>query len=137
MPSFNGGGFGDTLNSVKNAVLAPERRLLLIIACIVVFIVVIIILVDVTTKKSSKFNQQDLDKPLYDRHKLLDSTCSLSDQPVPPSSDKQSHDMVTRAMHRSKTHMDKMNNEKSHSSANKAAKLSFGLNTYNELTTYE
>ena len=136
MPSFNGGGFGDTLKSAKNAVLAPGRRLLLIFFGIVVFIVVLVVLVVETTKHSG-FNQQDLDKPLYDRHKLLDSTCPLSDQPVPPSSDKQSQDMVTRAMHRSKTHMDKMNNEKSHSSANKAAKLSFGLNTYNELTTYE
>lgn len=136
MPSFNGGGVGDAFKSVKNVVLAPEHFIWRIIIGIVVFIVIIIIIVAVATKPS-KFDQHDLDKPLYDRHKLLDSTCPLSDQPVPPSSDKQSQDMVTRAMHRSKTHMDKMNNEKSHSSANKAAKLSFGLNTYNELTTYE
>ena len=133
MPSFNGGGVGDAL---KRVVLAPEHLIRTIIIIAVVIVVVIIVVIAVATKPS-KFDQQDLDKPLYDRHKLLDSTCPLSDQPVPPSSDKQSQDMVTRAMHRSKTHMDKMNNEKSHSSANKAAKLSFGLNTYNELTTYE
>ena len=132
MPSFNGGGVGDAF---KNIVLAPEHLIRNIIIGVVVIIIIIVVIVVAT--KPSGFDQQDLDKPLYDRHKLLDSTCPLSDQPVPPSSDKQSQDMVTRAMHRSKTHMDKMNNEKSHSSANKAAKLSFGLNTYNELTTYE
>jgi hypothetical protein len=70
---------------------------------------------------------------------MLDYTCPLSnpDIPVPPSSDKQSQDMVSLALHRSGKQIAQLNQTNLLSSANKAAKLNFGLNTYDEITTYE
>ena len=128
MPSFNGGGVGDFFKSIFTF---PIK----IIAGIVVFIIIIILLFRYLPK-SSKF---DVEKPVHDRHRLLDYTCPLSNPaiPVQPSSDKQSQDMVSLALHRSGNHMAQLNNAKSLSSANKAAKLNFGLNTYDEITTYE
>ena len=128
MPSFTGGGVGSAFKSIFTF---PIK----IIAGIVVFIIIIILLFRYLPK-SSKF---DVEKPVHDRHRMLDYTCPLSNPaiPVPPSSDKQSQDMVSLALHRSGNHMAQLNNAKSLSSANKAAKLNFGLNTYDEITTYE
>jgi hypothetical protein len=135
MPSFNGGGVGDVFNGVKKFATAPEHFLGRILIGIVVFIVIIVLLVYFTTRPS-KFDQDSLDKPMYDRHKALDYTCPLSN-PVPPSSDKQSQDIVNMSLHRSSKNMAKMHREKSLTSVNKAAKANFGLNVYDELTTYE
>ena len=128
MPSYSGGGFFDFL---KSLIESPIR-----IAALIVVAIVVIFLIVRYVPKPSKF---DVEKPVHDRHRMLDYTCPLSNPaiPVPPSSDKQSQDMVSLALHRSGNHMAQLNNAKSLSSANKAAKLNFGLNTYDEITTYE
>lgn len=137
MPSYNGGGVGKVL---KDIFLAPEHMITRIIIGIVVFIVILVLLVYFTTKKS-KFHESILDKPMYDRSNHLEHTCPLSNPdntvPAPPSSDKQSNDIVGLALHRSNGNLNKLNQAKSLSSVNKSTKLNFGLNAYNELTTYE
>lgn len=127
-------------STVKNIVLAPAHMITRIIIGIVIFIIIIVLLVYFTTKKS-KFHESILDKPMYDRSNHLDHTCPLSNPdntvPAPPSSDKQSNDIVGLALHRSNGNLNKLNQAKSLSSVNKSTKLNFGLNAYNELTTYE
>jgi hypothetical protein len=128
MPSFDGGGF---FGGVKDFFLSPFR---LIALC--VFIIIILVALGIYLPKPKKF---DVEKPIHDRHRMLDYTCPLSnpDIPVPPSSDKQSQDMVSLALHRSGKQIAQLNQTNLLSSANKAAKLNFGLNTYDEITTYE
>lgn len=134
MPSYNGGGLGST---IKNFIFAPFRLVIFIIVIIVIIIVVIIF----TATKKSGFHESILDKPMYDRSNHLDHTCPLSNPdntvPAPPSSDKQSNDIIGLALHRSNGNLNKLNQAKSLSSVNKSTKLNFGLNAYNELTTYE
>lgn len=138
MPLYNGSGVGST---VKNIVLAPEHMITRIIIGIVIFIIILIVAIVLLTSKKSNFHESILDKPMYDRSNHLDHTCPLSNPdntvPAPPSSDKQSNDIVGLALHRSNGNLNKLNQAKSLSSVNKSTKLNFGLNAYNELTTYE
>jgi hypothetical protein len=136
MPSFNGGGDGNVIGKAWKTVTAPARLVRNIFICVAIVVVIIIIILIVKVATKSGFDQDSLDKPMYDRHKALDYTCPLSN-PVPPSSDKQSQDIVNMSLHRSSKNMAKMHREKSLTSVNKAAKANFGLNVYDELTTYE
>ena len=138
MPSYNGGGFF-LFDWFKNLISAPFKLVIFLVAIIVIIIVIVIIIAE--TSKKSGFHESILDKPMYDRSNHLDHTCPLSNPdntvPAPPSSDRQSNDIVGLALHRSNGNLNKLNQAKSLSSVNKSTKLNFGLNAYNELTTYE
>ena len=56
--------------------------------------------------------------------------------PVRRLSNAPPRDIVGLSLHRSGKNMQKMNNDRAFSSANKASKLKFGQNVYDELTSY-
>lgn len=114
---------------------------MVIIAPIVAVVVIIIVIVIIVVVTSSSFTNpvNTLTNP---SNGCRNNACSAAGykrhlaNPVRRLSNAPSRDIVGLSLHRSGKNMQKMNNDKAFSSANKSAKLKFGHNVYDELTSY-
>lgn len=143
------------LRTTGHIILAPVHIIMIIIGSIVAIIIIIIIIAAVAASTSSSSFSNFILKPMnilkntfshtntYTNNKCNkcnnSNKCTLSNQnnTITSLSDKQSNSMMGLALHRSRNNLQKQQQSKSLLSANKAAKLNFGQNTYNELTSYE
>ena len=138
-----------TVNTAGHILLAPLHIIGIVVGSIVAIIIIIIIVIAVSADTSSSSFINFTSKPMNILKNTFARTntninkctnkCTLSNpnNTITALSDKQSNGMVELSLHRSSNNLQKQQQAKSLSSANKAAKLNFGRNTYNELTSYE
>ena len=114
---------------------------MVIIAPIVAVVVIIIIIVIIAVVTSSGFSnpRNTLTNP---SNGCRSNACRTTNykrplaNPVRRLSNAPPRDILGLSLHRSGKNMQKMNNDRAFSSANKASKLKFGQNVYDELTSY-
>jgi hypothetical protein len=112
-----------------------------LVAGVSFFLVITIIIIVAIIVSNNKFTNP-INALINPSNGCNNNTCSTAgykrplENPVRRLSNAPSRDIVGLSLHRSEQNMQKMNNDKAFSSANNAAKLKFGHNVYDELTSY-
>jgi hypothetical protein len=120
---------------------APLIAVLVVISLVVIIIIIVIVSI-ATSASGFSVNPRAQIRGNQCNNKgcsmsFRKNTLSNPNNVTMPSSDKQSQSMVNLSLHRSRGNLRKLSQQNAFSSANKATKLRFGKNTYNEITSYE